>query len=64
LRYPIPVLVLVTAVLVAAFALYPRMGKDFLPKFREETALVAATSAPGTSLAEMNRIPVSPSTLP
>jgi CzcA family heavy metal efflux pump len=56
LRYPIPVLALVAVVLVAAFALYPRMGKDFLPKFREETALVAATAAPGTSLAEMNRI--------
>ena len=56
LRYPIPVLALVMVVLVAAFALYPRMGKDFLPKFREETALVAATAAPGTSLAEMNRI--------
>jgi CzcA family heavy metal efflux pump len=56
LRYPIPVLAVVTAVLVAAFALYPRMGKDFLPKFREETALVAASAAPGTSLTEMNRI--------
>jgi thiamine monophosphate synthase len=43
-------------VLVAAFALYPRMGKDFLPKFREETALVAATAAPGTSLAEMQTL--------
>jgi CzcA family heavy metal efflux pump len=56
LRYPIPVLAVVIALLVAAFGLYPRMGKDFLPKFREETALVAATAAPGTSLAEMNRI--------
>jgi Cu/Ag efflux pump CusA len=32
------------------------MGKDFLPSFKEETALTAATSAPGTSLDEMNRI--------
>ncbi len=56
LRFPIPVLALVTVLLVAAFALYPRMGKDFLPKFREETILVAATAAPGTSLPEMNRI--------
>jgi Cu/Ag efflux pump CusA len=32
------------------------MGKDFLPAFREETALVAVTSAPGTSLTEMNAI--------
>jgi CzcA family heavy metal efflux pump len=56
LRFPAPVLAAVAVALLAAFALYPRMGKDFLPKFREETALVAATSAPGTSLAEMNRI--------
>jgi Cu/Ag efflux pump CusA len=41
---------------LAAFSLYPKMGKDFLPSFKEETALIAATSAPGTSLDEMNRI--------
>ncbi len=53
-----PVLVLVAALLLlaAALSLYPRMSQDFLPKFREETALVAATAAPGTSLDEMNRI--------
>lgn len=53
-----PALVLVTAValLAAALSLYPRMNKDFLPKFQEETALVAATAAPGTSLEEMNKI--------
>ncbi|MEO0055557.1 MAG: hypothetical protein RLZZ50_1504 [Verrucomicrobiota bacterium] len=56
LRFPASVLAGVTVLLLAAFALYPRMGKDFLPKFREETALVAATSSPGTSLEEMNRI--------
>jgi len=41
---------------VGAFSLYPQMGKDFLPAFREETALVSSTSAPGTSLDEMNQI--------
>ncbi|MEI6820165.1 MAG: efflux RND transporter permease subunit, partial [Verrucomicrobiota bacterium] len=53
-----PYLLLATAavIVVAAFSLYPRMGKDFLPKFKEETALVAVTSAPGTSLEEMNKI--------
>ena len=54
--YPLPVLLLVLAGVAAAFSLYARMGKDFLPTFREETALVAATSAPGTSLDEMNKI--------
>ncbi len=56
LDYPLPVLVMVAAGMVAAFLLYPRMGKDFLPAFKEETALIAVTSAPGTSLEEMNRI--------
>ncbi len=56
LNHPIPVLGLVAVGMVAAFSLYPKMGKDFLPAFREETALIAVTSAPGTSLEEMNRI--------
>lgn len=46
----------VALVVVGAFLLYPGMGKDFLPAFREETALVSMTAAPGTSLDEMNRI--------
>ncbi len=56
LDYPAPVLGVVTLGVAAAFSLYPQMGKDFLPAFREETALVAATAAPGTSLAEMSAI--------
>src|SRR5690606_8175103 len=50
------VLLAALSLLAGALSLYPGMNKDFLPKFREETALVAATAAPGTSLAEMNRI--------
>ncbi|MBT5903489.1 MAG: efflux RND transporter permease subunit [Opitutaceae bacterium] len=53
---PLPVLLLVLTGMAAAFSLYPQMGKDFLPSFREETALIAVTSAPGTSLMEMNQI--------
>ena len=56
LDFPVPVLAFVLIGMAAAFLLYPKMGKDFLPAFREETALVAATSAPGTSLEEMNKI--------
>lgn len=56
LNYPLPILILVITGMVAAFSLYPQMGKDFLPAFREETALIAVTSAPGTSLTEMNQI--------
>ncbi len=56
LDYPFPVLAILLVGVLAAFSLYPQMGKDFLPTFKEETALVAATAAPGTSLEEMNRI--------
>jgi CzcA family heavy metal efflux pump len=56
LSQPYVLLILVLLIVVGAFSLYPKMNKDFLPKFREETALVAATTAPGTSLDEMNRI--------
>jgi len=56
LEQPIPVLGGVVILVVAAFSLYPQMNKDFLPKFREETVLVAVTSAPGTSLEQMNQI--------
>ncbi|MDB6133968.1 MAG: CusA/CzcA family heavy metal efflux transporter [Verrucomicrobiales bacterium] len=56
LSQPLVVLAVAGVLLAAAFSLYPVMGKDFLPKFQEETALVAATAAPGTSLDEMNRI--------
>lgn len=53
---PAFVLLIALALLIGAFSLYPKMNKDFLPKFQEETILVAATAAPGTSLEEMNRI--------
>lgn len=56
LSQPYLLLALALIIVVAAFSLYPQMGKDFLPKFKEETALVAVTSAPGTSLEEMNKI--------
>ncbi|PTX99847.1 CusA/CzcA family heavy metal efflux RND transporter [Verrucomicrobia bacterium LW23] len=53
---PVLVLAVAAALLAGAISLYPRMGKDFLPRFREETLLIAATSSPGTSLEEMNKI--------
>ncbi|MBC8125799.1 MAG: efflux RND transporter permease subunit, partial [Gloeobacteraceae cyanobacterium ES-bin-144] len=56
LSQPYLLLALALIIVAAAFSLYPQMGKDFLPKFKEETALVAVTSAPGTSLEEMNKI--------
>lgn len=56
LNQPFILLAIVLAIVIAAFSLYPKMGKDFLPSFKEETALVSTTSAPGTSLEEMNKI--------
>ncbi len=56
LNQPLIVLTLAVVMLIVSFLLYPQMNKDFLPKFQEETALVAATTAPGTSLEEMNKI--------
>ena len=56
LGQPYVLLALVAMLVVGAGMLYPRMGKDFLPTFREETALVSMTAAPGTSLDETNRI--------
>ncbi len=56
LSQPYLLLGLVALAMTGSFLLYPQMGKDFLPAFREETALISSTSAPGTSLDEMNRI--------
>ena len=56
LRQPAIVLAVVSMMLAAALMLYPQMGKDFLPAFHEETAVVTTGAAPGTSLAEMQVI--------
>lgn len=56
LSQPFLVLGIVAILLVAATMLYPKMGKDFLPAFQEETALVSMTTAPGSSLDETNRM--------
>ena len=56
LAQPFLLLGLTGMMVVGAFLLYPQMGKDFLPTFREQTALIAMTAAPGTSLEETNNI--------
>ncbi|HEX7859351.1 MAG TPA: efflux RND transporter permease subunit [Verrucomicrobiae bacterium] len=56
LGQPLLLLALVSMLFIASLLLYPRMSKDFLPRFTEESVLVATTAAPGTSLDEMNRI--------
>ncbi|MCB1063772.1 MAG: efflux RND transporter permease subunit, partial [Verrucomicrobiae bacterium] len=56
LSQPLLMLGVAAMIVIFAFSLYPQMNKVFLPTFQEETVLVAATSAPGTSLEEMNKI--------
>ncbi len=56
LNQPIVLLATAATFLAAAFTLYPLMGKDFLPAFKEETALVSLTAAPGTSLRQTNEL--------
>ena len=56
LHYPWVVMVLALLLVAGSFALYPRMGKLFLPNFNEGTSTINVMSAPGTSLAESNRI--------
>lgn len=50
------VLATAVALLVGAIALLPLMGRDFLPKFNEGTAMVALVAPPGISLGESNEI--------
>ncbi|MBT6380489.1 MAG: efflux RND transporter permease subunit [Opitutales bacterium] len=56
LGQPIIVMSIGAVLLAGALTLYPRMGKDFLPAFNEETVLVALTTAPGTSLKQVNEV--------
>ncbi|MCB1245270.1 MAG: efflux RND transporter permease subunit [Verrucomicrobiales bacterium] len=56
LSQPVLAIGIAVGVVAWAFSLYPKMGKDFLPAFQEETAVVSSTAAPGTSLTEMHKI--------
>jgi CzcA family heavy metal efflux pump len=56
LRQPATIIAAVSVVLAAALMLYPKMSKDFLPAFHEETAVVTTGAAPGTSLREMETL--------
>ncbi|MGE9270949.1 MAG: efflux RND transporter permease subunit, partial [Verrucomicrobiales bacterium] len=53
-----PVLAVAIALLalLGAASVVPTMGRDFLPAFQEETAVVAMAAAPGTSLAQTNEL--------
>ncbi|MBX3740591.1 MAG: efflux RND transporter permease subunit [Akkermansiaceae bacterium] len=59
LDQPVLVLIPVVILLGLSLTLYPKMGKDFLPAFNEETVIVTTGAAPGTSLMEMERLAAS-----
>jgi Cu/Ag efflux pump CusA len=56
LSQPLLVLLLTGGLLCAAFFVMNQMGGNFLPPFREPTALIAMTSAPGTSLKQTTEL--------
>ena len=50
LSQPLLVIAITLVLIWFSWTAYSQMGRNFLPAFREPTALVATTSAPGTSL--------------
>jgi len=56
LRQPWVPISLALALVAASAALYPRMGKTFLPEFNEGTATISLIMPPGTSLEESDRM--------
>lgn len=56
LAQPLAVIAIALLLLVGAGLLYPQMGNNFLPAFREPTAVIATATAPGTSLKQTTEI--------
>ncbi len=56
LERPRPVLAAALVLVLLTVALFPRLGRGFLPEFQEGTLTVSAVTAPGTGLAESDRM--------
>jgi len=56
LRHPWAVIIIAGLLVAGSVALFPRMGRAFLPEFNEGTATIMLSLAPGTSLEESDRI--------
>jgi copper/silver efflux system protein len=52
LRQPVAVMAGAAALVVAALAVVPTLGRSFLPEFQEGTLVISAITLPGTSLTE------------
>ena len=55
-RHPWAVIVVALLLVGGSAALYPLMGRAFLPEFNEGTAMITVAMAPGTSLEESDRV--------
>ena len=56
LRHPWVVVLFAVLLVGGGAALYPIMGREFLPEFNEGTATITLAMAPGTSLEESDRL--------
>jgi CzcA family heavy metal efflux pump len=56
LRHPWAVITLALTLVAGGLALFPMMGRTFLPEFNEGTAVITLAMAPGTSLDESDRM--------
>lgn len=56
LEHPKKVVSVLAFLFLASLALIPFMGKDFLPKFNEGTAMISVIAQPGISLPESNEL--------
>jgi copper/silver efflux system protein len=52
LRHPVAVMAGAAALVLAALAVVPILGRSFLPEFQEGTLVISAITLPGTSLTE------------
>ena len=56
LAQPFVIMALAGFLVAVGAVVYPEMGKNFLPSFREPTSVIATTASPGTSLNKINQI--------
>jgi len=56
LSQPLLVVLFVVGLLVVAYGMVTQMSGNFLPPFKEPTALIATTTAPGTSLKQTTEL--------
>lgn len=56
LRRPVPVMAASAALVLAALAVVPMLGRSFLPEFQEGTLVISAITLPGTSLDQSDEL--------